>query len=481
MPTHQKEISGAVAWASVETVLRQGLQLGSTIVLARLLTPADFGLVAMLAIFVVFAARIAESGFATALVQQEEESNADSSTAFWFNIGTGTLMALLLCASAPYIARFYGHPELVRVTWAMALNVWLTSWLTVHSALLTRHLEFRTLAIASGVANFTGAALAIVLALRGAGIWALVAQIVVTTLLNVVVIWRLHPWRPVAIFSYRSFRKLFNFGGYMLASTMLDTAATRLYSLLIGRIYSSHDLGLYSHAVSTRDSSQTMLSTIFSRVAFPVLARHGNDPVALQRRLKSANQLTMAINLPAMIGLSVVANLAVPTVFGGQWSEAGPILQVLCIAGALFPMQLANVQVLMAQGHSGKVFRIGAIKNGILITSILIAAQWGILAIAWASVASAVISFLINTHYSHKFVGYGAMKQLRDLAPYLALTAVMAAIVVLIAHTFSWLTPGKRLLVEVTGGAVFYIGIAHVLRLPAVGFAFHVLRSLRSR
>jgi O-antigen/teichoic acid export membrane protein len=189
----------------------------------------------------------------------------------------------------------------------------------------------------------------------------------------------------------------------------------------------------------------------------------------------------MAINLPAMIGLSVVANLAVPTVFGRQWWEAGPILQVLCIAGALFPMQLANVQVLMAQGHSGKVFRIGAIKNGILITSILIAAQWGILAIAWASVASAVISFLINTHYSHKFVGYGAMKQLRDLAPYLALTAVMAAIVVLIAHTFSWLTPGKRLLVEVTGGAVFYIGIAHVLRLPAVGFAFHVLRSLRSR
>lgn len=481
MQFSQKNTSNAVAWVSVETLLRQGLQFGSTIVLARLLTPADFGLVAMLAIFVAFAGRLVESGFASALIQQADENNTDSSTVFWFNIGAGTFIAVLLCASAPYIARFYGHPELIPVTWAMALNVWLTSWLTVHSALLTRHLEFRIQAFASGISNLTGATLAIILAIRGAGVWSLVVQVLVTTLLNVVLIWLLHPWRPSAVFSFRSFRKLFSFGGYMLASAMVDTIATRIYSLLIGRLYSTHDLGLYSRALSTRDSSQTILSTIFSRVSLPVLARHGNDPAALQRRLKSANQLIMAINLPAMIGLSMVAKLAMPTLFGKQWSEAGTILQILCLAGALFPMQVANLQVLIAQGHSGKMFRIGTMKSCILIASMLIASHWGILAIAWATVISALLSFLINTHYTRIIIGYGAMKQLRDLGVYALLTAAMVIVVFLIDHTFSWLTPGKRLLAEVVGGATFYLSIALALRLPAVGFAVDVLRSLRQK
>jgi O-antigen/teichoic acid export membrane protein len=346
---------------------------------------------------------------------------------------------------------------------------------------LTRHLEFRVQAIASGVSNLSGAALAIVLAIRGAGVWSLVAQILLTTLLNVVMIWWLHSWRPTATFSYQSFRKLFQFGGFMLASAVVDTIATRLYSLLIGRLYSSHDLGLYSRSISTRDSSQTILSTVFSRVALPVLARHGSDPAALLKRLKSANQLTMAINLPSMIGLSMVANLAMPTLFGKQWSQAGPVLQILCLGGALFPMQVSNLQVLMAQGHSGKMFRIGTMKNGILIASTLIASHWGILAIAWAAVFSALASFLINTHYSRILIGYGAIKQLRDLSPYVLLTAGMVLIVSLIDHALSWMTPGKLLLAEVVGGASFYLSIALALRMPAVGFAIHVLRSLRSK
>lgn len=481
MPIPQKITSDAVAWASIETLLRQGLQFGAGIVLARLLTPADFGLVAMLAIFIAFATCLVESGFASALIQQREESNTDSSTVFWFNIGSGTVMALLLAACAPFIARFYDQPQLVPITWVMALNVWLSSWLTVHVALLTRHLNFRVQAKASGISNLIGAALAIVLAIRGAGVWALVAQTLVTTLLNVIVIWWLNPWRPSVTFSTRSFRKLFRFGGFMLASAVVDTVATRLYSLLIGRLYSGHELGLYSRAVTTRDASQTMLTTIFSRVAFPVLARHGNEPAALQRKLKIANQLTMAINLPAMIGLATVANVAVPTLFGHQWKGTVPVLQILCLTGALWPMQVSNVQMMLARGYSDKMFRLGAIKNGILVISMLVASHWGMLAIAWSTVFSALASLLLNTHYSRTLIGYGALKQLRDLSAYVLLTAAMVAAVVAVAHLFSWLTPGKRLLLEVAVGAIFYLGIAAVLRLPVIGYAMEVLRSLRHK
>jgi O-antigen/teichoic acid export membrane protein len=186
----------------------------------------------------------------------------------------------------------------------------------------------------------------------------------------------------------------------------------------------------------------------------------------------------MAVNLPAMIGLAMVANIAVPVLFGPQWEGTVPVLQILCLAGALFPMQVSNLQVLMAQGHSGKMFRIGAIKNGILIVSMLIASHWGMLAIAWATVFSSLVSLFLNTHYSRLLIGYGALKQVRDLYAYVLLTAGMVVLVSLLAYTLSWMTPGKRLLIEVAAGATFYLGMAFALHLPAVSFAVEVFRSL---
>lgn len=477
----ENRTTSAIAWASIETLLRQGIQFGSGVLLARLLTPGDFGLIAMLGVFVAFAGLLTNSGFASALIQQREENITDSSTVFWFNVGSGTLMAVLLGACAPLIARFYGQPELVPITWAMALNLWLTSWLTVHVALLSRHLNFRVQAKASGISNLAAAALGVFLALRGAGVWALVAQTLVTTLLNVVLIWWLHRWRPKATFSLQSFRKLFGFGGFMLASAALDTAGARLYTLLIGRLYSSQELGLYSQAVATRDASQTILGTIFSRVALPVLARHGHDPVALRQRLKSANQLTMAINLPTMIGLVTVANVAVPTLFGQQWLGTVPILQVLCLSGAIWPIQLSNLQVLVAQGHTGKLFQLEVFKKSLLVISMVAASPWGIQAIAWSTVFSGAVSFLINAHFSRTLIGYGPVTQLRDLIPYLLLTAAMVGVVMLVAWGCWWLTPGKRLMVEVLSGSAFYLSVAAILRMPAINFAFDVWRSLRPK
>lgn len=463
----------------METLLRQGLQFLSGVYLARLLPPSDFGLVAMLAIFTALANRLVDSGFGAALIQQREEHPDDASTAFWFNLFSGTAIALLLGACAPLIAAYYGHRELVALTWAFALNVWLSSWLAVHTALLTRHLNFRVQAKASGVANLAGAILAIVLAVRGAGPWALVAQSLITTLLNVVLIWWLHPWRPTVTFNMRSLRRLFDFGGYMLLSSIVDAFGTRLYSLLIGRIYSSDSLGLYSRAVTTRDASQTMLGTIFSRVAFPVLARHSGDPAALRSRLKSANQLTMSINLPAMIGLAVVADVAVPTLFGRPWMGAVPVLQILCLTGAFWPLQISNLQVLMAQGHSSKNFRLEIAKKSILVVAMLVASHWGMLAIAWATVASGLVGFALNAYYSRVLLDYGPLKQLRDLVPYLALTAAMAMAVLGAAHALAWLSPGKRLLAEIATGIVVYAGASAALRLPGLGYALEVLRSMR--
>lgn len=481
MSNVRSQTSSAVAWAAIETLSRQGLQFVTIVFLARFLTPSDFGLIAMLSIFAAFATLLMNGGFASALIQQREECDSDSSTVFWFNLGSGTVLTLMLGLSAPLISKFFGHPELIALTWAMALNVWIASWMTVHIALLTRHLDFRTQAKASGIANLVSAALAITLAMCGVGVWSLIAQMLSTTALNTILLWRFHSWRPTKTFSIQRFRTLFGFGGFMLASSLIDTLSTRLHSVLIGKLYSSRDLGLYSQAISTRDFSQGILGSIFSRVALPVLSRHRDDTMALRARLKGANQLTMAVNLPAMLGLAVVADIAVPTLFGHQWGETVPLLQILCLAGALYPMQISNLQVLMAQGHSGLMFRLEIVKKTILVTSMLVASNWGMQAIAWSTVFSALSAFLVNAHYSRTIIGYGPIRQLRDLSPYLILTACMVVVVALSAHALAWLTPGKRLVLEVTVGAAFYLGFAAMLRLPAIAYAIEVLRSLRAQ
>lgn len=481
MTSQQGTSPRAVAWASIETLVRHGMQFASGVILARLLTPDDFGLVAMLAIFVALAMTLSESGFGAALIRQPRQNDADASTAFWYNLAIGTVMALVLAGFAPTIARFYGRDALVPIAWALAVNIWLTSLMTVHVALLTRNLNFRVQALASGIGNIGGVAVAIVLAFRGAGVWALVTQTLATTFLNVVLLWMLHPWRPRVMFEMQSFRKLFAYGGYIFASSLVNAATLRLHTLLIGRLYSGSDLGMYSRAVTTRDSTQAMLTTVFSRVAFPVLARHGSDPAALRARLKSGNQLIMAVSLPAMLGLALVADDAVPILFGSQWFGTVPILQVLCLAGAIWPLQVSNVQVMMAQGRSGVMFALGLAKACILIGTMLVASKWGTLAIAWATVIGAVASLAINTGYSRKLIDYGALDQLRDIGSYILLTMGMLLIVAATRHTIDGMGPGKRLLVEVVAGAGFYIGTAVMLRLPVVDFAIEVLRSLGPR
>jgi O-antigen/teichoic acid export membrane protein len=267
----------------------------------------------------------------------------------------------------------------------------------------------------------------------------------------------------------------------VFASAVVNAVSLRLHTLLIGRIYSGGELGLYSRAVTTRDATQAMLTTVFSRVAFPVLARHGGDAAALRTRLKAGNQLVMAISLPSMLGLSLVADLAIPTLFGPQWLGTAPVLRVLCLAGAIWPLQVSNVQLMMAQGRSGTMLAMGLLKAAILAVSMLVASRWGILAIAWATVFSALVSLLLNTACSRKLIGYGILAQVRDLGAYILLTLCMLLVVAASAHAISWLSPGKRLLAEVAIGAVFYLGMASLLRLPVMSFAMEVLASLRTR
>lgn len=461
MPSHQ--IGKAAYWSIVDTLLRQGGQFIITVILARHIAPTEFGLIALLSIFTTVASIVINGGMATALIQRQDHTDEDESTVFWFNLAVGTIMSIVLALAAPLISTIFNQPRLIALTYAMALNLWFSAFITVHQALLSKKMDFYTQAKASIIAVTISGGFAIWLAYRGAGVWAIVAQYVVLTLTTIIMLWSLHKWRPKMQFSLDSYRRLFNFGGFILISQIVDVIATRLYTVVLGRLGTPHDVGIYNRAITTRDFVQVMMSSSFSRMAFPLFSSQAHDTALLKDGLSKSIVIMMSVNAPIMLGLSAVAQDFVPVVFGPAWQESGAVLQILSIAGVFWPMHLANLNALMAQGHSRLYLRLELIKKMILLTAVVLSARYGMLAIAWATLVSSFAGLLINAHYSGKFLSYPFGMQMRTAAPYILSAIVMAALIVVLrsvaqlGHTFMGLAA------EVLIGALVYGALIHAL------------------
>lgn len=447
--------------------MRQGLQFFVSVVLARLLSPEEFGTIALLALFIGIAGVFVDSGMSQALIQRQSVSDDDSSTVFWFNIVIAILVAGLLLAASPAIAVFFGKPELVPLTAIMAANIVISALGAVHQTLFTKRLAFKPLVTIGAVASVVSGACAIALAAGGWGVWALAAQTLVAGTSTTVMLWALSPWRPRFVFSFASARRLFAFGGYMLASGLLNILYERAYTLLIGKFYGAADLGHFARAEGTAALPTVLFTNTISRVAFPALSSMSHDIERTRASLRLGLQATMLINAPAMLGLAAVAEPFIATVYGPQWLPAAPLLQILCLGGVLMPMHVLNLQVLMALGRSDLFFRLEIVKKVFGVAVLIAASRFGPFGIAWGLFGLALIALLINTSQTGRLVGYGIWRQLRDVAPAIVVAGAMAIPVQFISG-FDSFSEAVRLLAGVGLGLVLFGGMALVLRLPAV-------------
>lgn len=470
MATSSQERSstiGAVGWVAMEAILRQAGQFVVTMVLARLVAPEAFGLVAVLATLSGIVTVFVSGGFPSALIQKESVSDLDASTAFWANLGAATLLALVFVMSAPLIASFFRDERLISLTWVMSLNIWLTGWQTVHRALLSRDFLFRIQFTATAWSTALSGTVAIAAALLGAGVWALLFQTLLATFISTLFLWRFSHWQPVLAFSRESFTSLARFGLFISMSTLLNIIGTRFYTLVIGRLFPSGDLGHFHQAVTARELPQGLLSTVFSRVIFPLLSSRNRTDGDIVEAMRAALRSGMAINLPIMLGMSASATALIPTAFGPQWLPAIPVLQVICFAGALWPMQSVNITGLAAIGRSALVFRLEIAKKLILISAVVIASQWGLIAIAWGIVVASWINFLFNSYVTSFSINYRISQQIVDALPYACLAAVMAGLIWILESMLVNLAAPYRWLLEVLFGAVFYLSIGHIIGLKA--------------
>jgi O-antigen/teichoic acid export membrane protein len=337
-------------------------------------------------------------------------------------------------------------------------------------------MNFKVQMQAGLIATFGSGILAIYLAWNGWGVWALAMQFFAATVIRAVLLWVLYRWRPARRFSLARMREMFSFGSYVFFSGLLGVFSSQLHALLIGRYYDAASLGYFNRATGTRELLQGVMTTVYNSVAFPLFSSFAHDRERLRDSMRKSTVAMMAINLPVMVGLLVTADDLIPTLFGEQWVPSVPYMQVLCLGGIIWPLQVSPLNMLKALGRSKLMFRLGLVRNSVMVGVVLLTAQISILAIAWGLVAVSVTAFLINAHYSGRMVNYGALLQLRDVLPYALLTAAMAVIVMLVGAAVSELATGWRALAQVTVGAVFYLGTMHMLKMEASSYAKDLLK-----
>lgn len=469
----------ALFWSFFERVGQQGIQFVISVVLARLLLPEEFGLIAMLTIFMAIAQSFVDSGYGSALIQKQGVTHIDECSIFYFNILIGVFAAGCLCLGAPWIAEFYNQSLLVPLTYALSFNLIINSFGLVQTSLFTKNVNFKAQFKVSVIATMISGILGVSMAMRGFGVWSLVAQALTGNLLRTAFLWLFSSWRPSLTFSFASLREMFGFGSKLLASGLLDTFFNNIYLVVIGKMFSPVSLGYYSRAQSLQQLPASNLSAIVGRVTFPIFSSVQEDKPRLKRGVQKALSLMVLVNFPLMVGLAVVAKPLVLVLLTEKWLPCVPYLQLLCVVGLIYPLHVINLNVLTAQGRSDLFFRLEILKKTLVVVAIAVTYRWGITAMICGQIVTSFLSYVLNAYYTGKMLNYPVEEQLRDLAPCLIASAAMGVCVYL-CNGFLSIGLFPLLLVQIFSGILVYACICCIFRIDSFWEILTMFKSMRS-
>jgi O-antigen/teichoic acid export membrane protein len=451
----RKKGAKAGAWSAIDVLVRQGILFLVSVVLARLLAPEDFGIIALLAFFTGLSVAFVQGGLSIAIIQRQRTTSEEESAIFWWNLAGSILFGLAIILAGPALAAFFHQPVLRRLVMVAAAQLVFAAGGGVHTAILTKELRFDLLTKCSLFASLASGTVAIAAAVLGAGIWALALQIATLALFNTVALWFALAWRPALHFRFETIRELFGFGAWVSVGNILEVVYTNGVSLLIGKLHGVRQLGFYNQAAATQLLPSSALSTIVSRVALPLLASNQNDPDALRSSLKLAIRSVMLVNVPAMIGLAVLSDLVVTVLFGSRWLPAAPILSILALSGILFPLHVINLQLVLARGQTATFVKIEIAKKSVGIVCIIVGSLFGVIGLAWSQVVYGSLGLLINAGPARRDLGYGPLRQLGDLTG-IAVVALLMGGAVYLVRTMISAGPLVTLVACSLCGAAFY-------------------------
>ena len=462
----QKAAKG-VLWSAVERFSVQGVQFLIMIVMARLLTPHDYGLIGMLAIFIAVAQSLIDSGFSQALIRKQDRTEVDNNTVFYFNIVVSALLYLILYVSAPLVADFYNTPLLCPVMRVVCISIIFNSLAVVQRALLTIKIDFKTQAKAALTAAVVSGIVGIAMAYHGFGVWSLVTQQLFNLGINTGLLWLLSKWRPRLTYSWQSFHELFAFGSKLLATGLLNTIYNNIYPIVIGKLFSASSLGHYTRAHQFSEFPSSNVTGIIQRVTYPVLCEIQNDDARLASIYRRFLKLSAFVVFPLMMGLSSVSKPFVNIMLGLQWGFCGQLLQIICFSMMWYPIHAINLNLLQVKGRSDLFLRLEIIKKILGVSVLCVTAPFGLIVMCYGSIFNSLVALAINTYYTGKLVNVGFFMQMRDLLPTIVLSLVMFALILTINHFIP--SDIVKLCIDIVVGVAFYTLSSRALKFSELG------------
>ncbi len=445
-----------IVWNTLEKLIVQGGQFIIGIILARILMPEDFGLIGMLSVFIAISQVFIDSGMGSGLIQKQERSNVDFSTVFVFNFVVSTSFYIILFFTAPLIADFYQLPQLIIITRVLTLNIVINSLSIVQRSRITIKLDFKTIAkvniisvIASGIAG-------IILAYLGYGVWALVIQNIVKSIMSTIMYWLLSAWKPSLQFSKKSFKKLFGFGSKLLIAALYSEIIKNIYNITIGKVYTAAELGYYTQAKRLSMVSSGTITSILSQVAFPILSSIQDDKTRIVSILSRLVRMAAFITFPIMILLAILADPLIRVVLTEKWLPAAPLLQWMCLGSMFSPIGVLNVSVLNATGRSDLFLKMDLAKIPLTIIVLIITIPIGVKAMVIGNVILALIAFFFNAYMPGKLFGYGPIAQLKEMTPIFLTTALTALTIIIINSYID--SSLLKIVSGITTAVIVYIG-----------------------
>ena len=411
-----KTIKG-VGWSAADAFLGQGVTFIVGLVLARLLSPDEYGLIGICLIFTTVLNGIVDSGFSNALIRKKDVTDEDYNTMFMTNMAISIVLYILLFVSAPFVSDFFHRVELTALVRATGLILFFNALSITQVTILTKKIDFKTKTKASLVSAIISGGIGIALAFMGYGVWSLVAQQLSKQLLYTLCLWILNNWWPKFTFYRDSFKYMWGFGWKLLASGILNNVWNQLYQVVIGRYYTPSTLGHYTRANECASIFSSNLTTIIQRVTFPVLSELQDDKKKLLVSYRKLIKVSMFVTVISMFALGAMAEPMIYSLIGPQWHQAATFLPFICITMSLYPLHAINLNMLQVQGRSDLFLYLEIVKKIITLIPMFIGAFVGVYWMLCASIFTGFIAFLLNSWFTGKFLNYSSWQQLKDVLP----------------------------------------------------------------
>ncbi len=461
-------------WRLAERCAAQSVTFIVSIVLARLLNPSDYGLVAMIIIFIAISQVFVDSGLGSALIQKKNADDLDFSTVFYFNVFICVIIYLTVYFSAPYIANFYDNMQLASILRVLGITIIISALKNVQQAYVSRNLIFKHFFFSTIGGTIIAAFVGITLAYYGFGVWALVNQQVVNVIIDTFILWFTVKWRPQKTFSLGRLKTLFSYGWKLLISSLVDTIYTNLRQLIIGKMYSPAALGFYNRGYQFPSFIVTNINTAIDSVLLPVMSREQENKIRVKMMTRRAIKVSGFVIWPMMIGLFVIAKPLIILLLTDKWIESVPYLKTFCIIFALEPIQTANLNAIKAVGRSDIFLKLEVIKKSIGFLILLISMNYGVFSIAIGMLLYAFIASVINSWPNKKLLDYSYIEQILDILPSISLSIFMGFIICFFSKID--LNNFKMVMCQVILGCIVYVLGALLLKFDSFQYILGIIK-----